>query len=259
MSYHFPLAMDDNMWFFEMSPKTENSSTDPDEELYERFGELLKDPVSFVKENCSPDIEFAIGPVVLVFQYGPFVNGTTYCVHGVDNTNMISVRCPSISDTDHPLEGLEIDGPKVEVVFLESPQIAFAHFDPTDKEGLPYKEMGKIIVHPTLLPRWLNAQPQQQGQETRFVRKSEGSVVTETEPVKWKTRFILSDSYRFRYETYFHLGSAPPREDDPVYQCTKLGGAYTPFEEDGMAVVQIDEAWQTLWQEPTPPPPPPHH
>lgn len=262
MAYHFPLAAhdgstahDDQMWFFEINHDGATSD-EKKTNLHKQIGRLLHHPARFIKHHC-PNVKFAPGPIVLVFQYGPFTNGKQYCIHGVDNTNVVSVRCPPLQRSETDIKELPITGTVVNVVHLENPVVAFAHFDPKEAQ-ITYETMGQLVADPILIPQLLNVQKQTH----QFApAPTPGTDSTDTHLVSspLKAKFVLSDSFRFRYEAHVSLDTTSdddPQDDPPskpILQCVKVGGSYSALPEDELLLVQIDEGWQMKWQEqPTP-------
>jgi hypothetical protein len=210
----------------------------------EQIADLLAAPVSFVKkemEKINQPVVFGPEAVTIEFQYAPFTEENQYIVHGISYTNLISVRCPPINMENNSLAPFTIKNTQVTARYLVEPFLAFAHFDPTDENGLSFDNMAYILANPATLPEWLNLQS---GTLTPVSMVS-GEPSTPL-PVYNQISFLLSDQVHFSYETNFPLGL--PTADPPIIvQCTKVSGIYTPQGNSNTILLQIDEVRQALW------------
>lgn len=256
--YHFPLAHhtssdhhQDLMWCFELPG-------DSPDALHRSLADLLRHPKAFIaKTGISPD--FVPGPIFLVFEYGPFYNASKWYVHGVEGTNIVSVRCPPLLGyAPSPEQHLAT----VHVTYLAGTNLALAHFDPREAD-IDWFQAGRMLAHPDLLARMLNAQTQTVKRALPVIDPVDSmptgarGVPLLYEDSAKKVKFLLSSSFRFRYEwrpTEQEEGEDPESGDGSPHeaflmQCVKAGGGYIEIEGSDEIIMQTDEAWSLRWQD----------
>lgn len=279
-----PTQPEETLWFFQIK------YTDVCD-LASQLTALIKWPEKYINEQlaaggCTKSLFLRDTPISLVFEYGPFMGSDphgTWCVHGMDCTNAVSIRCPPIAAETSLMPLMEctdltgITLTSLNVTYLRDPAIAFAHAS-TSTGWLDTDLPGYLIAFPRCCPGFINSflrNPKKD--EKAFLTINEAGPCAPKEKDKekkkaqkyQKARFVLSPNFRFRYEWFptaevyqecFPIMPAmhekATHEQATFDQCIKFAGAYEDggseetcdCEELAEILISIDEAWSLIWQ-----------
>lgn len=258
----------DNFWIFSI-PDASNIHY-----LTCNLKRLISDPKCYIRaqfEENKP--QFPDGPIIIVFEYGPY-NDDWY-VLGMDNTNVVSVRCPAIPEEYQFPDNLpdsflgttnasvgklkpayEVKPSHIEGIYLPDQTLAVAHLEPK-AANITLLTLAYMLIFPRTFPTAMNLGTS---------KLTEPNTTNSTQ-----AKFVLSPRFRFRFEwkpsseatetpcPEYHKNDPckdieeEDKEKDDAIQCIKGTGKYMPYTENpdgeqGPILVAVDEAWTLRWQ-----------
>lgn len=202
---------------------------------------LLEDPAVYVNEQFKAYILSTDETTFIIFHYGldeandiPVAN-----IGGMENTNIIAVRCSPIPSTNPPSKIYDVD-----VCYAQPLGLAFVHVDLSD---VSVAQKSEWVMDPHMFMLLLNTGNPTVLLSTLTTSDSFGQ--DQPTQIEAKVVYSLGSKFRFHYEY-------PATIDPSAPQCIKFAGPAQlynyPPPPGGQALLQItvDEAWTLPWQDP---------